>query len=109
MAMRLLPISLSFCLGLQACLPEAEPAGAVRDVREEKRCEEQGGRYLLEHPHVSYECVLPFADAGKSCTRASDCRGQCMAETKTCSARNQLFGTWQELDDQGNVITVEGY
>jgi hypothetical protein len=96
---------------LAACQPEVETVGQVsgHDGKEKSACEDLGGRYLSHHPHVSYECEIPFPDAGKACSRATDCSAQCLAETRTCSAWDLMYGKWQELDDDGNVVTVEGY
>lgn len=49
-------------------------------------------------------CLMPAADAGKSCAKASDCSGVCMAETRTCSAMDGVFGCYSFLDETGKAV-----
>ena len=62
------------------------------------------------------QCVIPYADAGKACSRKSDCTGQCLAgpevgagsaATGTCQRDvRQNFGCRQRIDDgkaQGTI------
>ena len=51
-------------------------------------------------------CLMQAADAGKSCTRASDCSGQCMAETRTCSATDMVLGCYCFLNEEGKVVCL---
>lgn len=51
-------------------------------------------------------CVMPAADAGKSCARAGDCSGVCMAETRTCSAKDVVFGCFSFLNEKGEVVSL---
>jgi hypothetical protein len=53
---------------------------------------------------VGQACVRPAADAGKSCTRASDCSGVCLAESRTCSAKDTVFGCYSFLNEAGEEV-----
>jgi hypothetical protein len=51
-------------------------------------------------------CFLPNPDAGKSCARASDCTGTCLAESRTCAPEQPIFGCYSFLDDDGAEVTL---
>ncbi|WP_435256495.1 hypothetical protein ACSBLW_10050 [Thioclava sp. FR2] len=66
-------------------------------------CVAKGGSVSGMHGQA---CVMPTADAGKSCSRASDCSGVCMAETRTCSAKDAVFGCYSFLNEKGEVVSL---
>ena len=42
----------------------------------------------------------------RSCTKAGDCEGQCLADTKTCSKVSPIFGCYDYLDETGQVVGI---
>lgn len=74
-------------------------------------CKTQGGEpreTLLMDGTVTYFCSYPeppAADAGKSCTRSSECSEGCDADTRMCRPRWALGGTLTE--NGGVVMAVE--
>ncbi len=72
----------------------------------EAQCKADGGfiRYsALQSWHMDrlnyVGCEFPYADLGKACTKATDCRGACDAETRTCR-QSSLGGPL--LDEDGH-------
>ena len=64
-------------------------------------CETAGGRMGLGGTAQLETCFRPEPDAGKSCTRAGDCSGMCLADTKTCSAESPVFGCFSFMNETG--------
>ena len=93
--------------------PEAsQPSREARDVD----CQAAGGTLQRLGRLQREQCVIPYADAGKACSRKSDCTGQCLAgaevaagsaATGTCQRDvRQNFGCRQRIDDgkaQGTI------
>lgn len=86
------------CLMLvQGCQPEAVWIEGPESVPEpvaptlpEKIPDCPGGEIVVGLAGPT--CAKPTPDAGKACTKASDCSGACLGETMTCSAVTPLFG-----------------
>ena len=51
-------------------------------------------------------CHLPTPDAGKACSRASDCEGYCQSATRTCSKFYMGSGAYDLLDEDGSATTI---
>lgn len=66
-------------------------------------CVAKGGSVSGMHGQA---CVMPTADAGKSCSRSGDCSGTCMADTRTCSATDTVFGCYSFLNEKGEVVSL---
>ncbi|NBZ86921.1 hypothetical protein [Stagnihabitans tardus] len=77
---------------------------------EQAKCKADGGNVYVSasasYPifpgsHI-YEagCIFPYADVGKACSKSTDCRGACDAETRTCR-QSELGGDM--LDENGRV------
>lgn len=49
-------------------------------------------------------CAKPTSDAGKACTKASDCAGACLAETMTCSTMTPMFGCYEVVMEDGQKV-----
>lgn len=86
--------------------PEADEA--YREARDVD-CQAAGGTLQRLGRLQREQCVIPYADAGKVCSRKSDCSGQCLATgevaagsavTGTCQRDvRQNFGCRQRIDD----------
>ena len=96
-----------------AATPEATEA--YREARDVD-CQAAGGTLQRLGRLQREQCVIPYADAGKACSRKSDCTGQCLAgaevaagsvATGTCQRDvRQSFGCRQRIDDgkaQGTI------
>ena len=93
--------------------PEADEA--YREARDVD-CQAAGGTLQRLGRLQREQCVIPYADAGKACSRKSDCTGQCLAAGEamagdvasgTCQRdASQNFGCRQRIDDgkaQGTI------
>ncbi len=74
---------------------------ATTPPRTEAACLAAGGRWGTGGIRHRALCFLPTPDAGKACTKATDCHGFCLAETGTCSAETPRFGCFARLDASG--------
>ena len=88
-----------------AVSPEA--AAALEEARDVD-CRAAGGTLQPLGRLQRVQCVIPYADAGKTCSSKSDCSGQCLASaevtagavaTGTCQRDvSQNFGCRQRID-----------
>jgi len=90
---------------LAACAPAAQaPAPAAQSA--DASCAARGGTMQpvgrLQRP----TCVVPYADAGKTCSDKADCQGACIAEgnleaqgatTGQCQKTNVQFGCYAKI------------
>lgn len=90
---------------LAACAPAAQtPAPAAQSA--DASCAARGGAMQpvgrLQRP----TCVVPYADAGKTCSDKADCQGACIAEgnleaqgatTGQCQKTNVQFGCYAKI------------
>ncbi|WP_109311737.1 MULTISPECIES: hypothetical protein [Ruegeria] len=91
---------------MAACLPADEKAEAASVNNGRQACEAKGGVYEVAGKAQQYVCVLPLADAGKTCEKGSDCQGFCLSETKQCSAVTPQFGCIPHLDETGRELVI---
>lgn len=76
-----------------------------------QQCTKKGGKYSRQGRAGAYRCIVPYADAGKSCQDASDCEGNCKAKQGDffpagapnvegqCSSDNSPFGCFQTIEN----------
>ena len=81
-----------------------EPA-AVKS-QGQQRCEARGGVYANVSGEGARACVQPTRDGGKSCRRESDCEGQCLARSQSCSPIEPLLGCNDVLQQNGATVTL---
>lgn len=91
-----------------AAATSPEAAEAYREARDVD-CQAAGGTLQRLGRLQREQCVIPYADAGKACSRKSDCTGQCLAggevavgspPTRTCQRdAPQNFGCRQRIDE----------
>ncbi len=67
-------------------------------------CLDKGGKPMLGG-FGQPACEVSNEDAGKSCSRDSDCEGFCLAESKTCAPKSPMFGCHKVLPD-GREATI---
>lgn len=82
-----------------------EPVGEQRMDIEHKACLKSGGDYLRLGTANVFYCQTVPRDAGKSCSRASDCESACLARSRTCAPVKPLFGCNEVVLDDGGVAT----
>ena len=80
-------------IALAACQPETGRGGVVGGAD----C--PGGTVV--HGMAGPTCAKPTPDAGKACTKASDCSGACLGETMTCSTMTPMFGCYEVVMEDG--------
>ncbi|HMO09542.1 MAG TPA: hypothetical protein PKD10_18140 [Paracoccaceae bacterium] len=86
--------------------PEAAPElPAALLSPEAQACQRRGGRWVRAGGALM-ACVRPTQEGMKSCTRGTDCRGECLARSGTCAPFAPLFGCNEVLDDMGRRVTL---
>ncbi|MEZ5998448.1 MAG: hypothetical protein R3B98_07125 [Hyphomonas sp.] len=74
-------------------------ASAVATPEERAKCEAAGGEVMMAGLLGHESCVQPYPDAGRACSDASDCLGQCMLDPSAdVSMGDPATGTCQRTD-----------
>jgi putative hemolysin len=116
-------------LALAACsqTPVPEPVVPTTEAPEPptmsvsaSACTARGGEMQQVGRMQSWQCVVKYADAGKRCTDASQCEGQCeitgnsgvapgTATAGVCQADSNRFGcrTTVENGKAGNTLCID--
>lgn len=95
------------CFSLVACQedgPEVSESGtAIPDILaiERTACEREGGRWALAIGKSTYVCYEDLNDANKTCSTANDCKGLCLARSRSCSPVKPFFGCHEVLSSTG--------
>ncbi|MGE8237745.1 MAG: hypothetical protein ACN6PQ_15840 [Stenotrophomonas indicatrix] len=94
--------------GTAATVADSPEAAAAYEEARDVDCRAAGGTLQPLGRLQRVQCVIPYADAGKSCSSKSDCSGQCLASaevtagavaTGTCQRDvSQNFGCRQRID-----------
>jgi len=94
--------------GAAATVADSPEAAAAYEEARDVDCRAAGGTLQPLGRLQRVQCVIPYADAGKSCSGKSDCSGQCLASaevtagvvaTGTCQRDvSQNFGCRQRID-----------
>ncbi len=92
---------------LSACRDGEEAKGYdfPGDRARKRACIEEGGHWERAGM-IGHACLFRTKDAGKSCTRATDCEGTCLADTRSCSAIRPMFGCYSMLDENGEKLEI---
>jgi hypothetical protein len=69
-------------------------------------CAKDGGRWSRFGASEARACLTPTGDAGKRCTKDSDCEGVCLARSGSCAPVSPLFGCNEVLQDDGRRMTL---
>lgn len=85
--------------------PAAEEPARVLGP-EELACLKTGGQWTTAGKAGGMSCVRMMRDAGKTCRKKSDCEGDCLARSNTCSPIAPLFGCNEILQDNGAMVTL---
>lgn len=72
-----------------------------------KECLLAGGR-MVEYPFThTRDCIMPTGDAGRPCTRSTDCESYCASETRTCYGYQSWGpGCFGFLDENGREVVL---
>ena len=98
---------------LAACAPQAPMgagSGAPTPGAEASACAARGGTMKQVGRMQSWQCVVAYADAGKSCTDGDQCAGDCRLEGNsgiapgaatagTCQVSSDAFGCHTKVED----------
>lgn len=90
-----------------AAPPAPPPAAALPEARKSESqlaCEARRGSWARSE-NGSHACVTQTRDSGKTCTRAGQCQGLCLARSGTCAPFTPLLGCNDILDDSGRRMT----
>lgn len=121
---------LAAALAVSACVTDtggddaggdATAGGSTEPAAEFAQCTANGGTVERRGMRGSEMCVMPYADAGKVCTDASQCEGSCLAEGRAdpsqtgqgakgiCQADDKLFGcvAFIKKGVQGATICID--
>ncbi len=82
----------------------AEPAAP--QSAEEAACGEAGGRWAKAGDTGAMSCVYTMKDAGKACSKESDCSSQCLARSKSCAPFWPMFGCTDVVQNDGAVVSL---
>ena len=117
--MRLKALLVAAGLALAACSPTLAPEPAVPGAEapeppkmtvSSSACTARGGQMQQVGRAQTWQCVVKYADAGKRCTDASQCEGQCeiagnsgiaagVAAVGVCQADSNRFGCRTTVKD----------
>jgi len=91
--------------------PAAIGAAATQILRapaspEETLCLAQGGRWGKAGAGGAQTCFRPAKDAGKQCSKQSDCSTQCLARSGTCAPFWPIFGCTEVMQNNGSVARL---
>lgn len=84
---------------------EPEPPPAPPKSENQIACEKKKGTWSSTggKAHV---CIFRTKDAGKNCTKGTQCEGDCLARSGTCSPIRPLLGCNEILQDNGARVTL---
>lgn len=103
-----------------ACAPTGPSgdAGSPLTIPETSAaCGAEGGIWRREGRLGTWMCVMPYADAGRSCTDGAQCRGDCRladderppagaAVTGVCQADTSRFGCFTRVENGRAAATL---
>jgi len=89
-------------------LPDSGLAGYDPNLVEIRRddCIKRGGRFGQGGLSGAFVCVETPRDANKSCSKSTDCSGECLARSHTCSPIKPLFGCNEILTSTGGRVSL---
>ncbi len=77
------------------------------------QCLADGGAYQRVGMAGRYNCITPYADAGKICRASADCEGQCRVDMESeegapgkCQANTNPFGCYAFYNDDGQKVGI---
>ncbi|MEI6098902.1 MAG: hypothetical protein WCS20_11500, partial [Alphaproteobacteria bacterium] len=97
--------------------PETQPQAVTPDPAvatepqapksaEQVLCEKAKGQWVAAGKTGAFYCAKPTRDGGKQCRNQSQCQGQCLARSGTCSPITPLYGCNDVLQKDGRKVTL---
>lgn len=90
-------------------IPAPEAAPLVTEelkTAAQKACEKKGNHWVKAGKSGASACMQRMKDAGKRCVNGTQCQGECLARSMTCSPYQPLFGCNEILQDNGVRMTL---
>jgi hypothetical protein len=119
---RIPPITTALLLlPILGCAGDISMANKSVSAAERADCAAKGGEVKRVGMSGAPACVIPYADAGKVCSRNSDCLGACLVVlggddqpvpkagepmAGTCEATNSTFGCFTEIEEGKATASV---
>lgn len=72
----------------------------------EAKCLKSGGLWSKAGEGSAQACVKRTKDAGKRCTKQTQCEGLCLARSGTCAPITPMFGCNDILQADGRMVTL---
>lgn len=88
----------------EAAKPDAAPAVPLSP--QQVLCEKSGGQWAAAGDSGASLCVRRTKDAGKRCSRKTDCQGQCLARSESCSPIDPMIGCNDVFEKDGRMVTL---
>ncbi len=87
--------------------PPEVPVEAARPASPEAmKCVNHGGTWASAGKSGAKACVKRTRDAGKACTKESQCEGYCLARSRSCAPIKPMFGCTDILQADGREVTL---
>lgn len=86
--------------------PPVNPHPAVPQSPEEARCLKSGGLWAAAGDSGAKACVRRTRDAGKACSKQTQCEGLCLARSRSCAPITPMFGCNDILQADGREVTL---
>ena len=94
-------------MALAACQDDHLNLPQTMSAADQSQCRQSGGVVGPVGGIKDAVCRYPTPDAGKTCTKASDCSEYCAAETKTCAPLTGNYSPRNVLAEDGTMVTEE--
>jgi hypothetical protein len=89
-----------------ATAPTEPKAPPVPQSPEEAKCLKSGGVWATAGKGDAKSCVKATRDAGRACTKQTQCEGLCLARSGTCAPVKPLFGCNDIFEADGRRVTL---
>ncbi len=86
--------------------PATEEPPPVPQSPAEAKCLKSGGLWASAGKTGAQACVQRTKDAGKRCTKQTQCEGFCLARSGTCAPITPMFGCNDILQADGRMVTL---
>lgn len=86
--------------------PTPEEPPPVPQSPAEAKCLKSGGVWASAGKTGAQACVQRTKDAGKQCTKQTQCEGFCLARSGTCAPITPMFGCNDILQADGRMVTL---
>lgn len=83
----------------------ADPFDPDRMVKEQMICLKDGGIWAKRKSGAQF-CSHQTGEAAKGCSSGRDCKGECLARSKSCSPFAPITGCQEVINDGGLVATL---